>query len=111
MLAGATYLNGKGIPLARWDRAALPATVMSTIPPTRVTGVVAVTAQTPQIDNILRNYHIGGVILFANNLDSLSNRANRRRSQTHSIGLLISTDRGRNVFACHAATTLRLRAI
>lgn len=134
--------------------------MMNTIPPTRVTGVAAVTAQTPRanalgqastradnsqsvlagmtlrekigqkimldfrywgrdsasgaardtvalnacIENILRNYHIGGVILFANNLkdaDQIRRLTGQLAAvpQPHGIGLLIGTDNeGGNVF-------------
>ncbi|CAJ0999494.1 glycoside hydrolase family 3 protein [Sodalis praecaptivus] len=134
--------------------------MMNTIFPTRVTGVAAVTAQTPRanalgqaltradnsqsvlagmtlrekigqkimldfrywgrdsasgaardtvalnacIENILRDYHIGGVILFANNLkdaDQIRRLTGQLAAvpQTHGIGLLIGTDNeGGNVF-------------
>lgn len=56
------------------------------------------------IENILCNYHIGGVILFANNLknaDQIRHLTAQLAAvpQTHGIGLMIATDNeGGNVF-------------
>ncbi|WP_246579912.1 glycoside hydrolase family 3 protein [Candidatus Sodalis endolongispinus] len=56
------------------------------------------------IENILCNYHIGGVILFANNLKSADQIRHLTAQlaavpQTHGIGLMIATDNeGGNVF-------------
>lgn len=56
------------------------------------------------IENILRNYHIGGVILFASNLkdaDQIRRLTGQLAAvpQAHGIGLLIGTDNeGGNVF-------------